>query len=178
MPTRSNPSFPVLKKWRGPDTGSTEHTRTDRRLQRLRRFTWILDRSIPIGGGWRIGLDPLLGLIPGAGDWIGAMLSLYVLYEAARMGLPIAVLTRIATNIAIEALVGTVPIAGDLFDCVWQANIRNLKLVEQYYRPTLRPRSHRSIWLTFGAFAAGLLTLIGFAVYSVVSLLVEFFSRV
>jgi hypothetical protein len=146
------------------------------RLKRLRGLAWVLDRSISIGGGRRIGIDPLIGLIPGAGDWIGAVLSLYVLSEAARMGLPVAVLARIAGNIAIEALVGAIPLAGDLFDFVWQANMRNLQLVEKHYQPTLRPRSFRSIWLALGVFAAVILTFIGLAVYGLVKLTIALFS--
>jgi hypothetical protein len=125
----------------------------DPRLERLRSLAWLLDRSIPLPGGWRIGLDPLLGLIPGAGDWLGGMLSAYLLYEGARLGLPAHVLGRMVLNIAIEVLAGAVPVLGDLFDFAWQANMRNLQLVERHYRPTLRPRP-------LGALVAGLLALV------------------
>jgi hypothetical protein len=111
-----------------------------KRLSRLRRLAWLLDRSIPAGKDRRFGLDPIIGLIPGVGDWIASLLSLYVWYEGARLGLPYPVLGRMALNIEIEALVGAIPVAGDVFDFVWQANARNLKLVEQHYRPGLRPR--------------------------------------
>ena len=107
----------------------------DPRLARMRRLAWVMDRSIPIGGGRRIGLDPLLGLWPGAGDAVGAVISLYVVYEAARLGLPLRVLGRMIGNIGIEALVGTVPLLGDIFDAVWGANMRNVRLVNQHYRP-------------------------------------------
>lgn len=169
-------TLPILGDLPAHDPTDVESPGQAARLQRLRHLAWVLDRSIPIGGGRRIGIDPLIGLLPGAGDWIGAVLSLYVLYEAARMGLPVAVLTRIAGNIAIEALVGAIPLAGDLFDFVWQANMRNLQLVERHYRPTLRPRSFRSIWLALGIFAAVLLTFIGLAVYAVVKLVIALFS--
>src|SRR5688572_20814489 len=88
-----------------------------KRLNRLRRLTWILDRSIPIGNS-RIGLDPIIGLVPGVGDWIASPLSVYLLYEGARLGLPYAVLGRMTANIGIEAVVGAVPVLGDLFDFV------------------------------------------------------------
>jgi hypothetical protein len=103
-----------------PIPRSAEYDDAQRRLQRLRRLSWVLDRSIPIGR-WRIGLDPILGLFPGAGDWIGAVLSLYVVYESARLGAPAHLLARMGGNILVEALVGTVPILGDLFDFAWQA---------------------------------------------------------
>ncbi|HEY0947587.1 MAG TPA: DUF4112 domain-containing protein [Opitutaceae bacterium] len=128
-------------------------TTHDPRLRRLRGLAWLLDRSIPLPGGWRIGLDPLLGSLPGAGDWLGGVLSTYLLYEGARLGLPPRVLGRMVLNIAIEVLVGAVPVVGDLFDFAWQANVRNLQLVERHYRPTLRPRP-------LGPLVAGLLALV------------------
>ena len=142
----------------------------DPRLARVRRLAWILDRSIPIGGGRAIGLDPIIGLIPGLGDWIAAGLSLYVFYEAARLGLPFPVLGRIGLNILIEAIVGAVPVLGDLFDFVWQANVRNVRLVEQHYRPSLPPRSFNQIWFALLLFAILLLSIIGFALYGLFAL--------
>ena len=124
----------------------------DPRLRRLRRLAWLLDRSIGIGPKGRFGLDPLLGLIPGIGDWAGAALSFYVVYEATRLGVAWSAIGRMVGNIAIEALVGTVPVAGDAFDFFWQANARNLRLVEQHYRPGLAPRPLGDV----GAFLAGL----------------------
>ena len=64
------------------------------RLESIRKVAWVLDRSIPIGGGRRIGLDPILGLIPGLGDWLGALISVFVVYQAIRLGLPLAVLGK------------------------------------------------------------------------------------
>lgn len=118
----------------------------ERRLRRLRGLAWFLDRSIPIGR-WRIGVDPIIGLLPGAGDWIGAVLSLYVFYEGARLGMPRSVLTRMAGNILVETIVGAVPVLGDLFDFAWQSNSRNLRLIEQHYRPQLAGRSLGRIWV-------------------------------
>ncbi len=146
------------------------------RLRRLRRTAWVLDRSIPIGGGRRIGLDPLFGLIPGLGDWLGALLSLYVIYEGTRLGIPFRVLARMGLNVTVEALVGTVPVAGDLFDFAWQANMRNLRLVESHYRPELRPRPLRRILAGF-VFAAGfLLALVAAAIAGVFWLLARLFA--
>lgn len=125
----------------------------DPRLRRLRALAWLLDRSIPLGGGRRIGLDPLLGLLPGAGDWLGGILSTYLLYEGARLGLSPRVLGQMVLNIAIEVLAGAVPIIGDLFDFAWQANMRNLRLVERHYRPHLPPRP-------LGVLVGGLLALV------------------
>ena len=141
----------------------------------MRRAAWLLDRSIPLGGGYRIGLDPLIGLVPGAGDWIGAAFSLYLLYEAARLGLPFHVLVRMALNVTIEALVGMIPFLGDCFDFVWQANMRNVGLVEQHYRPTLTPRSLRKIWLGLAVFSAALLAVLTVAMVSLIRFIVSLF---
>lgn len=124
----------------------------ERRLQRLRAFAWLLDRSIPIGGGWRVGLDPLIGLVPGLGDWAGAACAFYVVYEAARLGVPFTALLRMMGNILVEAVVGAVPVLGDLFDFAWQANMRNLVLIERHYRPGLPARSLAKIGWALAAF--------------------------
>lgn len=119
------------------------------RLRRLRWLAWLMDRSIPIGGGRRIGLDPIIGLIPGLGDWLGAAISTVVIYEAVRLGLPVSVLARMLLNIGVEAAVGAVPLLGDVFDAAWQANQRNLRLIERHYDATLPPRSLRGLLVVF-----------------------------
>jgi hypothetical protein len=130
----------------GPIPRADERAESQRRLKRLRALAWFLDRSIPIGGRWRIGIDPILGLLPGVGDLIGAVLSLYIVYEAARLGTPAHLLARMGGNILVEAIAGTVPVVGDLFDFAWQANVRNLALVERNYHTDVRPRSTTKIW--------------------------------
>ncbi len=141
-----------------PMPRSRPGTDAARRLQRIDRLAWVLDRSIPIGR-WRIGLDPILGLLPGLGDWIGAMLSLYVLYEGARLGVRGGVLARMTLNILVETIVGAVPVLGDLFDFAWKANSRNMALVRRHYRPGLEPRSLAWVWATVGVAALLVLAL-------------------
>lgn len=133
----------------------------ERRLQRLRRLAWILDRSIPLGGGYRIGLDPILGLIPGLGDWLGAALSLFLVHEAVRLGVPASVVARMVLNILIETAVGAVPVLGDVFDAAWQANQRNLRLVERHHDPHRPPRSLRRLALGFAVGAILFLIVLG-----------------
>jgi hypothetical protein len=148
----------------------------DKRFRRLRRLSWLLDRSIPLGRKMRIGVDPIIGLLPGAGDWIGALLSLYVLYEGARLGMPAGVLSRMAGNILVEAIVGAVPFLGDLFDFVWQANMRNVQLIETHYRPEYRGRTLRSVWIALFIFAAIVLGLLGTLVYVIARGIVGLFQ--
>lgn len=127
------------------------------RLRRLERLAWLLDRAIPVGR-MRIGLDPIIGLVPGLGDSIGALLSLYVLYEGARLGAPGPILIRMTGNILIEAILGAIPGIGDVFDFVWQANTRNMRLIHRYHAPNWRPRSLHGVWLTVLVAAALVLT--------------------
>ena len=100
---------------------------------RLNRLAWLLDSSIPIPGtDFRVGLDALLGLLPGAGDVAGVLLSGYIVLEAARMSAPGRTLFLMVLNIAVEAVVGALPLAGDLFDAAWKANQRNASLLNAW----------------------------------------------
>ena len=108
---------------------------TDPRLQRLRFLANLLDSCIMLPGGYRIGIDPILGLIPVVGDLLGAGLSLYVVREAAKLGIPKWIVVRMLANVGIETLIGFVPVLGDLFDAAFKANIRNLRLLELHYSP-------------------------------------------
>jgi hypothetical protein len=113
---------------------STEFHRTHApKLQRIRQLSQLLDGAIVIPGTkQRIGLDPILGLIPGGGDTLSAALSGYIIIEAARMGLPRAALMQMVGNIAIDTLVGSVPVLGDIFDVFSKANLRNMQIVESH----------------------------------------------
>ena len=103
------------------------------RLARLRRLAFWLDAGIAVPGtSVRVGLDPLLGLVPGLGDAVGALLSAWILVEAIRLGAPRATLARIGSNIALDALIGAVPLLGDAFDVVWKANLKNVALLERH----------------------------------------------
>lgn len=103
------------------------------RLQRLRSMAWLLDNSIPLPGGFRIGLDALIGLVPGVGDAIGALISVFIINEARSLGAPRSVLMRMSGNVLLETLVGAIPFFGDLFDAGFKANMRNLALLERYH---------------------------------------------
>ena len=113
--------------------------------RRLARLAWLLDNSIALPGTrFRIGLDAIVGLLPGLGDLIGVLASSYIVREAARVGAPPSVLTRMAFNVAVEGLVGLIPFFGDVFDAVWKANQRNYTLLEEHIEhPGRAARSSR-----------------------------------
>jgi hypothetical protein len=102
------------------------------RVKRLRTLAWLMDNSIPLPGGFRIGIDAIIGLVPGFGDAIGALISAYIVNEARSMGAPRSVLLRMMSNVMIETVIGAIPFVGDLFDAGFKANSRNLALLAQY----------------------------------------------
>lgn len=108
-----------------------ETARTDETLARVRALARLLDSSIALPGGYRIGLDGLIGLIPGVGDAAAASIATYIVIQAARMGASTTTLIRMMGNVLVELLVGIVPVLGDLFDFVWKANNRNVALLER-----------------------------------------------
>jgi Domain of unknown function (DUF4112) len=103
----------------------------DRRsLERLRQLAHLLDDRFRIPGTtYRIGLDGLIGLVPGVGDAVTTLLALYIVLEARRLGVPLTKLGRMGLNVGVDAVLGAVPVLGDLFDVAWKANRRNLALL-------------------------------------------------
>ncbi len=102
-------------------------------VTRARGLARLLDDLIRIPGtNIGIGLDPVIGLIPGLGDVIGGAMSGYILLVAAQEGAPTSVLVRMLGNIALDSFVGLVPLVGDLFDVGVKANRRNVQLLERY----------------------------------------------
>lgn len=103
------------------------------KLHRVRWLGYLLDEQFRIPGtGYRIGLDGLLGLLPGIGDTVGALLSIYVLFEAIQIGVPRTTLLRMVANVALDTVVGAVPVLGDVFDVAWKANKKNVALLNAY----------------------------------------------
>lgn len=116
----------------GDSSGGARET-SSRRLTALAKFAWWLDAGIRIPGtNIRFGLDPVLGLIPGLGDTAGAVLAGWIVVEAIRLGVSRATLLRVIGNVALDAVLGAVPIIGDVFDFAWKANLRNITLLNRH----------------------------------------------
>lgn len=132
------------KRTQGGESGSAGHS--------LSRLAWFLDSFIPIPGTrMRMGIDSVIGLLPGVGDSLGALLSSFIILQASRVGAPKTLLLRMGFNVAVELLFGAVPILGDLFDIVWKANERNVRLARGYLdNPGQSRRSSRLFAATLG----------------------------
>ncbi len=103
------------------------------RLARLRRLAWLLDAQFGLPGTrFRFGVNSLFGLAPVAGDALLGVVSLYIVWEARRLGAPNGLLARMLANIAVEVGGGAIPVLGDLFDMAFKANLRNLALLENW----------------------------------------------
>jgi hypothetical protein len=100
----------------------------------------MLDSAVPVPGtSFRFGLDPILGLIPGLGDIVSPLYTAGIIWQARDLGIPRVVMLRMIVNVALDTLVGLVPILGDLFDFAWKSNNRNLALLEQHAYEERRP---------------------------------------
>lgn len=128
MTTRTYAPFDIM--------GPADRADARARLARIRKLAWLLNGAFRIPGvRMRFGLDTLIGLVPGGGDTISALLSLYIVHQAWRLGVPRPLLMRMLGNVAIEAVAGVVPILGDLFDTAFKADLRNIAIIEQALGP-------------------------------------------
>jgi hypothetical protein len=106
----------------------------------LRHISRLLDSAFVVPGTeFRIGLDPILGLVPGLGDLTSPLFAIALLWHGRDLGIPRVVQLRMIFNVAIDALVGLFPVVGDLFDFAWKANDRNIVLLERYAYEYRRP---------------------------------------
>lgn len=137
------------------EAGPAASSNTNDRLRRLQALAWLLDNSIPLPGGFRIGVDALLGLIPGVGDAMGALISAYIVNEARNMGASRSVLLRMMGNVLIETAIGSIPFAGDVFDAAFKANARNLALLQaHHFDPAKSRRNSRFVVAGFSVLIA------------------------
>jgi len=150
-----------------PKSSSLSYKERRAILQQINSLAWLLDNSISIPWlNYRIGIEAIIGLIPAVGDVAGLLLSSIIVVQAVRLGVPQSVLMRLILNIAVEAGVGMIPIAGDLFDARFKANVRNVQLINQVTSQidldgtTPQPANEASLAMTIGALA-GLISVVG-----------------
>lgn len=121
----------ALRRWR--DAGRHDPATRAAILRRVEGIARLMDTAVVIPViGRRVGLDALLGLVPVIGDGVGAAVATWVVVESWRLGAPPRILGRMLANIAVDAGLGAVPVAGDVFDAAWQANRRNVDLLRDW----------------------------------------------
>ena len=104
------------------------------RLSRLKTIAWAVDGAFRIPGTrFRFGLNSLIGLTPAAGDAVLTGISLYIVNEARKLGVPRDKIARMLANVGVEAAAGLVPILGDMFDMGFKANLRNIAIIEEHF---------------------------------------------
>ena len=120
-------------------------SRTSRRPEPLlyddplaEQLAWLMDSSIGIGR-YSIGLDALVGLVPGFGDFLTGLVGMWIVLRAIQGGAHRAAILRMLVNLGIDSLVGSIPVAGDLFDFAFKANVRNLKIYRESVSGTRAP---------------------------------------
>lgn len=132
-------------------------------LQELELIARWMDSVFQVPGtNVRFGLDALLGLIPGLGDTLTSLVSLYILQAARRHGVSRVTMARMGANIAVDYIVGIVPVAGDLFDVSWKANQKNVELLRTHLlaNPVEQGRARKADWLFFAGLVALLMVLL------------------
>jgi uncharacterized membrane protein len=102
-------------------------------LRRMEALAKLLDAAFVLPGTQRkIGIDAIIGLVPGIGDVVTTVLSAYIIWEARNLGVPRWIIGRMLANLALHASIGAIPVAGDAFDAVFQVNLRNMRLVRKH----------------------------------------------
>lgn len=114
-------------------TSSLVSTEPDAVLARIDTVARLLDSAVRVPGTeFRIGLDPILGIVPGLGDSLAAVVSLYIVLEGAVAGVPWRTLATMLATIAVDTVVGSIPVVGTVFDAAWKANQWNVRRIERH----------------------------------------------
>ncbi len=159
-------------------------TSEEREVDRLEQIAYWLDSAFRVPGiGLRFGFDAILDLLPGVGDALGALLSMYIFQAARRFGVPRVTLARMAMNIGIDYIGGLVPFFGAIFDAYWKANIWNVGLLKRHIKAT--PQEARRARRGDGVFVA--LCIVGLVLFMVatfalfalaIALVAQFFAHI
>ena len=131
----------------------------------VRQLAHLMDDGIRIGS-FTIGLDPLLGLLPGIGDLLGAIISMLIVARAVQSGIPRVAVARMLANIAIDTLVGSIPVFGDAFDFGWKANLKNVRIYEEALAGSRGTARHWGFFLGLILLVGGAVAAIGIGVFA------------
>lgn len=145
-------------------------------LQRLAR---LLDQAVAVPGTTRrVGLDPLLGLLPGIGDFVSSGLALVIVHGALRHRVPSRKVWRMLANVLLDGVVGTVPVFGDIIDALYTSNVKNAELLVKHRDATRPPRSGREVAGVLALAALATLIAVGLAVFGVALALAWLFRQI
>jgi hypothetical protein len=121
------------------DFDATPVASREERIARIDALARLFDTAFVVPGtNIRFGLDAMIGLVPGIGDAITTLMALYIVREARALGAPRLLVGRMLANVAIDGIVGAVPLVGDAFDLAWRANRRNVALLRDHLDRTER----------------------------------------
>jgi len=134
---------------RGDVVGASRAERFAAAERRIGRMTHLLDELIEVPGtSIKLGLDPVIGLIPVAGDALSALAGGWVILEASRFGLPRVVLARMVVNLALDLGIGAIPLLGDAYDLLFRSNSRNLELFRKHaLDPAASTRGEQALFI-------------------------------
>jgi hypothetical protein len=145
----------------------------DPRIADVEAIARWLDYAFVLPGGFRFGFAGLIGLIPGIGDLIDAVISLYIVHRAIQLRIPRVAITRMVVNVGIEGLVGSIPFIGDMFDIVFKANLRNYEILKNHLTETRR--QSRLDWMFLAGTAAIGIACVALPLAALVVLIRRFF---
>jgi len=137
--------------------------------RRIERVTRVLDELIAVPGTpIKVGLDPIIGLVPVAGDAVAAVVGTWVILEASRFGIPRLVLGRMVVNLAVDLAIGAIPLIGDVYDAFFRSNTRNLDLFRRHaLDPDASTRGQQAFFVGLALLVVGLLWLGAMAIGAV-----------
>ena len=146
------------------ETTMNSYEKRQQQYQQLDKLAWLLDSSIKIPFTNRtIGLDGIIGLIPGVGDITGGMISAYIITRALALGVPTLIIARMVINMVIEGVIGMIPFFGDIFDFIFKSNRRNVRLMQSYLSQPEETASRSAMSIIgslFALFAVLILTIL------------------
>ena len=161
-----------MNRFRFDELGTIRDSERGHVDKSLERLSWLMDDlfRVPVLG-WRFGLDALIGLIPGLGDTTTSLVSFYILVAAVRYRVPKITLLRMGFNIAIDYVVGSLPVVGDLADAWWKSNHMNVDLLRK--RATVYGDDARSARMSDWIFVGGII--VGLTALAFASAVVSFY---
>ncbi|MDF2734622.1 MAG: conserved rane protein of unknown function [Chloroflexota bacterium] len=153
----------------GEVIGASRSERFHAAERRIERVTHALDELVGVPGtSVKVGLDPIVGLIPVVGDVISGVVGTWVIAEAARFGIPRIVVARMTVNLVVDLAIGLIPFLGDLFDLAFRSNSRNLALFRRHaLEPDASTRGEATFFVGVALLLIGVLWLIVTAIGAV-----------